>query len=336
MMDAARARGSLAREGVRPDRTVIFATWDAEEWGLIGSTEWVEENAAMLAEQAVAYINLDVGASGWSFSASGTATLHQLTRQLTGQVQQPGDTVSVFRDWSRRTVTSQRPLPPLGDLGGGSDFMGFYNHLGIPAIGFGFGGPGGSYHSGYDTWTFMERFADPGYVAHRAAGQIAALLVSRLANAPVVPFEPAELGLYLVQLVDRTRREPGADEIREPLDRVSAVAQSLAVVGDEFVTARAQALGGEPSAESLAEVNLLLREVERQFVVEGGLVDRPFLRNIIFASDRDNGYANVQFPMVVEALRDGDTARAGAAALELAERIGRAAGKVEAARRALR
>ncbi len=336
VMEAARALGALAREGIRPDRTVIFATWDAEEWGLIGSTEWVEENAAMLAEQGVAYINLDVGASGRSFSAAGTATMHQLMRQLTGLVQQPGDTVTVLRDWSRRTVTSQRPQPPLGDLGGGSDFMGFYNHLGIPAAGFGFGGPGGSYHSGYDTWTFMERFADPGYVAHQAAGRIAALMVSRLANAPVVPFEPAELGRYLVQLVERTRREPGADRIRNELDRVATSASIMATVGDEFVTARAQALDTDPSAASLAEVNRLLREVERQFVVDGGLVDRPFLRNIIFASDRDNGYANVQFPMVVEALRDDDVARAAAAATELSSRIARATGKVESARRALR
>src|SRR5690606_4651123 len=129
---------------------------DAEEWGLIGAIEWAEQMADTLSSMAVAYSNMDVTASGRMFSASGTASLHELMRDVTRTVTQPADSVSVYRDWQRRTAISSRPEPSLGDLGGGSDFMAFYNHLGIPSVAFGFGGPGGSYHSGYDTWTFME------------------------------------------------------------------------------------------------------------------------------------------------------------------------------------
>jgi N-acetylated-alpha-linked acidic dipeptidase len=220
-------------------------------------------------------------------------------------------------------------------LGGGSDFAGFYNHLGIPSFDLGFGGPGGVYHSGYDTFTFMERFGDPGYLSHRAAGQMAAVLLARLANAEVIPYDYGDLGAYLGPLVERTRREPGAATITAELDAIAATAKELEAAGRGFKVAQRAALDRGASHQELAAANAILRKVERAFVRTEGLVGRPFLRNLVFAADRDNGYANVQFPGVVEALRDGDTARAAAEAAELAERTREAARRVEAARSAL-
>lgn len=335
ILEAARAWGEAARRGEGPHRTLIFATWDAEEWGLVGSSEWVESLADSLDAHAVAYLNLDVSASGRMFNSSGTASLHALMRDVTRTVTQPGDTMSVYRHWALRTVTSQRPEPPLGDLGGGSDFAGFYNHLGIPSFDLGFGGPGGVYHSGYDTFTFMERFGDPGYLSHRAAGQMAAVLLARLANAEVIPYDYGDLGAYLGPLVERTRREPGAATITAELDSVAAAAKELEAAGHGFKVAQRAALDRGATHQELAAANAILRKVERAFVRTEGLVGRPFLRNLVFAADRDNGYANVQFPGVVEALRDGDTARAAAEAAELAERTREAARRVEAARSAL-
>jgi N-acetylated-alpha-linked acidic dipeptidase len=335
VLEAARAWGAAAKAGQGPQRTILFATWDAEEWGLIGSSEWVEEHADSIGAHAVAYLNQDVAASGRMFNSSGTASLHQLMRDVSRTVTQPGDTGSIYADWARRTVTSQRPEPPLGDLGGGSDFAGFYNHLGIPSFDFGFGGPGGAYHSGYDTYTFMERFGDPGYLSHRAAGQMAAVLLSRLANADVVPLEFTDLGVYLVALADRSAREPGADALASELDAIRTAARNLATAGAVFAQSRDRALAANLPSTAFAAANAALRRVEREFVRPEGLVDRPFLRNLVFAADRDNGYANVQFPGVIEALRDHDVPRARAEASELAERIERAAIQVLAARTAL-
>lgn len=335
VLEAARAWAAAVRDGMRPERTLVFATWDAEEWGLIGSTEWVEQHGDSLAAATVAYINQDVVASGRMFGASGTASLHDLVRDVTRDVRQPGDSVSVYRDWSRRTTTSRRPEPPLGDLGGGSDFMGFYNHLGIPSVNFGFGGPGGSYHSGYDTWTFVERFADPGYLSHAAAARLVAVLMARLANADVVPLEPADLGDYLGALVARTREEPGADGIGAALDSLAAAAGALARAGAELARVRDRTLAAGHPREAFDSVNAELRRVERRLLRPEGLEGRPFLRNLVFASDRDNGYANVQFPAIVEALRDGDPAAARAATLELAGRVREAAVVVGAATAAL-
>jgi N-acetylated-alpha-linked acidic dipeptidase len=335
VMEAARAWGQLLAEGVRPRRSLVFATWDAEEWGLVGAIEWSEQMADSLRSRAVAYINLDVTASGRMFSASGTASLHGLMRDVARTVAQPGDTVTVYRDWQRRTVTTARPEPSLGDLGGGSDFMAFYNHLGIPSIAFGFGGPGGSYHSGYDTWSFMERFGDPGYLAHRASAQLAAVLMARLANAEVVPFDYGALGEHLMELVARTRSEPGAAAISGALDGLSGAGGVLAQIGRRHTVVRNGALNdGRPSARFTAS-NALLRQVERRLIDPAGLPGRPILRHLVFASDRDNGYANVQFPAIVEALRDGDTARADAAARDLASRVRAAAALVEEATTAL-
>lgn len=335
VIEAARAWGAAAAAGYRPRRTLMFATWDAEEWGLIGSSEWVELMAEQLRANAVAYLNQDVVASGPSFSAAGTASLHDVMRDVTQAVQQPGDTGSVFRDWARRTATSQRPDPPIGDLGGGSDFMGFYNHLGIPAVGYGFGGPGGSYHSGYDTWTFVERFSDPGYRSHRAAAQVAVVMMARLANADVVPFDYADLGRYLRTLADRTRREAGAGAVEAELLEIEAAASLLAASAERFATARRDAASTAVPHDVLVTVNASLRRVERELLAPEGLPNRPFLRNIVFASDRDDGYANVQFPAIVEALRDGDLPRARREAAGIATRIRAATGHIETARRGL-
>jgi N-acetylated-alpha-linked acidic dipeptidase len=331
VLEVARAWGQLLGEGVRPKRSLVFATWDAEEWGLVGAIEWAEQMADTLRSAAVAYINQDVTASGRMFNASGTASLHELVRDATRTVTQPGDSVSVYRDWQRRTATSTRPEPGLGDLGGGSDFMAFYNHLGIPSIAFGFGGPGGSYHSGYDTWTFMERFADPGYLAHRASAQIAAVLMARLANADVVPFDYGALGEHIVQLVDRTRQEPGAAAIGSALDGLMGAGEVLAQLGRRLTVVRNGALANGASEARFRASNALLRKVERQLVHPEGLPGRPVLRNLVFASDRDNGYANVQFPAIVEALRDGDRERADAATRDLSTRVRAAAALVEQA-----
>lgn len=335
VLEAARAWGAMVRSGVRPMRTMIFATWDAEEWGLIGSTEWVEEHDDMLDRQAVAYINMDVVASGPRFGAGGTMSLKQLVHDVTREVPQPRDSISVLAAWTAQSGKGDN-LPVLGDLGGGSDFTGFYNHLGIPSIEFGFGGRGGSYHSAYDTWSFVERFADPGYREHVAAAQVAAVLMARFANADVVPFEYGDLGTYLASLVERSRKEPGADAIDGALTDLESAAKLFASLGSRFSIARNGALQGNAlDAARSAKINAILRRVERSLRRPEGLAGRPYLRNLVFAADRDNGYANVQLPTIIEALRDGDAAAARQAAEELAGRIRTAAELLDRARATL-
>lgn len=335
VMEAARAWASVARSGARPRRTLVFATFDAEEWGLVGSTEWTELMADTLRANAVAYINQDMSAWGRRFGGGGTASLRGVLWDVTRRVPFPGDTASVFSHWLAQSRTPVGQAPRLGDLGGGSDFAGFYNGLGIPSLDFSFGGTWGEYHSAYDTYTWMERFGDPGYLSHRAAAQIGALLMARLANADVVPFDYAELGDYLSQLVVRTVPDSATQRALAPeLADLAGAAGELAGQGRAFNAARDRRLDGDvPMGDALRSVNASLREVERALTRPEGLVGRPLMRNLVFASDRDNGYADIALPGLAEALRDHDLARARTEARDLARRIhlaaalvGRAAG----------
>ncbi|MES2305874.1 MAG: M20/M25/M40 family metallo-hydrolase [Gemmatimonadota bacterium] len=320
ILEAARAWGNALKNGDRPRRTLVFATWDAEEWGLVGSTEWVESMPDSLQAKAVAYINQDVAASGRSFGASGTASLHALLRDVTRTVGQPGDTGSVYQSWGRGRGATARSEPTLGDLGGGSDFSGFYNHLGIPALEFGFGGAGGVYHSAYDTWAFNERFGDVGYLSHAAAGRISAVLMGRLGNADILPFDHEALGNYLAALASRVERGT-APALQGDFLRLRMAAVGLAQASARFNTARESALAAGATSARINAVNASVRKLEQGLTRTSGLVGRPFMRNLIFAADRDNGYANIALPGVSEALRDHDQDRARRELADLRQRI---------------
>ena len=333
ILESARAFGTAAKQGMRPARTLLFATWDAEEWGIVGSTEWAEHLADSLSAKAVAYLNQDGTVGGRAFGASATASLHGFVRDAAGGVPHPspGDSGTVRDVWSARTKGAM----PFGDLGGGSDFFGFYNYLGIPSFDFGFGGAGGVYHAQYDSWTFVEHFADPGYRAHRTAAQLNATMLARLANAEILPFDFAALGRYLALVTDRLR--PAAEQAGLALDTSPIVRAALALAGagDTLAARQRAALAGGAPRTALDASNAIVRTVEAALTRTPGLAGRPFVRNLVFAADRDNGYANVALPGVAEALRDRDAARVAREVADLATRLDDAAARVRRATAAL-
>ncbi len=331
ILEAARMMGEAAKRGYRPRRTIIFATWDAEEWGLMGSSEWVESREAELDAKAVAYLNLDVSVGGSSFGASGTASLHPLLRQLTRLVGQPYDSVSIYEAWRRRARLADTADVSLGDLGGGSDFAGFYNHLGIASAGFGFGGPGGVYHSAYDSYDWMRRFGDPGYRAHVAAGTLAALFLGRMANADLAPFDFRALAARLSRMVTALPKTRGVSGPAPDTTHLSAAVRALDRAATAWQTARESGLTGAPARRALVTANEKLRAVERSLTRPSGLAGRPWLRNLVFASDRDNGYADVGFPTIVEAWREGDADLTASEASDLVERLTDAATRLSEA-----
>ncbi|HEU4699978.1 MAG TPA: M20/M25/M40 family metallo-hydrolase, partial [Gemmatimonadales bacterium] len=308
ILEAARAWGEAARAGLGPRRTLVFATWDAEEWGLVGSTEWVELMRDSLRGRVVAYINQDDAADGRYFGASATATLQALIRDVAREVRQPGDTVSVYDAWRRRAKVADTADVEVGDIGGGSDHLPFYGGMGIPALDYGFGGPGGVYHSAYDTWTFQSRFGDPGFLSAAAAGQVSALALARLAGADVLPYDYPALARRFAAAAEALHRSADAHEAALPLDTLDAAIADLARAGAAFTALRDSLLAGSqpPAAATLATVNALLRDVEPQLVRPSGLPGRRGPRNLAFAEDIDNGYADIAFPGVAETLRRGE------------------------------
>jgi N-acetylated-alpha-linked acidic dipeptidase len=333
VLEAARAFAELARAGLRPARTIIFATWDAEEWGLIGSTEWVEEMADSLAAHAVAYVNEDDVTQGPRFAGGGSPSLKPLIRDAARAVPDPSGPGSVYDAWLERNKGDTAALT-LGNLGGGSDFAGFYHHLGIPAAAVGFDGPSGVYHSMYDSYHWMSVFGDPGYRVHQATARLVAVLLARLANAPVLPLDYAAFGAELTRLVAPldsgiTKRgwTVSTRALRDALARFTEAARS-------FATARDSARGALPGRAR--GVNAALMQVERRLTRAEGLTSRPWYRSVQFASDLDNGYATMAFPSVNEAIRYADRATTERELTDLVARVDQARGALEQATAALR
>ena len=307
VLEAARAIADQVKAGKRPKRTIVFATWDAEEWGLLGSTEYVEDDSLRLSKSAVAYLNQDDIAQGPNFSAGGSPSLRALLRDVAKHIPDPSHQGSVYDVWRKRANLAADSLEPqMGDPGGGSDFAGFYNHLGIPIADWGFGGPQGVYHSAYDSYHWMSKFGDPGFEFHATAARIGAAMLLRIANSDILPYDYVEFA--------RTMRRFGGDVDRAIRDKhwnVSSAGLTSAIAHMEdaavaFNVARDLALTAQLPKETLKNVNATLLEVERQLTRPHGLVTRPWFRNLIYASDENNGYATMVLPSVNEAIRLGD------------------------------
>ncbi len=368
VLEAARALAEEARAGHRPKRTVIFATWDAEEWGLVGSTEYVEDDSLRLTRDAVAYLNLDVSAAGPNFGAGGSPSLRAVLRDITRAVPLPetGTTPrNVFDGWRASASSADSLGPKFGDPGGGSDFAGFANHLGIPILEYGFGGAGGVYHSAYDDYAWESRFGDPGFVHHATAARIGAALLLRLANADVVPFDYVEYARTMrryVTGIDESIKGKGWSTSTAPLataiDGMERAATAFALARDSALgTTSARPVIGTtagstsghpappavlpvgrstaPSSATLHATNQALIRVERALTRPAGLHTRPWFRSLIYAADEDNGYANIALPSVNEAIRAGDAALTGREIGDLASRFDAAAAALKDATSAL-
>jgi N-acetylated-alpha-linked acidic dipeptidase len=225
MMEEARSIAELAKAGQRPKRTIIYAAWDGEEEGLLGSTEWVETHAAELSEKAVAYINTDSNGRGF-LGVGGSHTLERFINEVGREIPDPQTNLSVWQRAKNELVVSStgaarreamnRADMRISALGSGSDFTPFLQHLGIASMNIGFGGEdgGGSYHSIYDSYDHYSRFGDPGFVYGVALAKVCGHSTLRLANADTLPFEftnfAETVGGYVgevTRLIDSMREE---------------------------------------------------------------------------------------------------------------------------------
>ncbi len=216
LLEEARIVGELAAKGSRPKRTIIYAAWDAEEQGLLGSTEWAEEHAAELKQKTVVYINTDSNARGFMYAA-GSHTLEKFVGQVGRDVRDPQRDMTVGGRARANAIVSSsgearnrirgRADLPIGALGSGSDYTPFIQHLGIASIHIGFGGEGGggSYHSAYDTFEHFTRFIDPGFQYGATLVSTAGRMTLRMANADVLPFEVSNFVETVAGYVDELR-----------------------------------------------------------------------------------------------------------------------------------
>jgi N-acetylated-alpha-linked acidic dipeptidase len=211
LMEMTRALGKMAKAGTRPRRTVIFCSWDGEEIGLAGSTEWGEQFADELRQKAVAYINVDWSTSGPNFHGQAVASLAPMLVETSRTLQDPsGKTLyQAWKESSTRERSEAKPSEEVSDanladtrIGSGSDYTVFLNFVGMPVLGLQFDGPYGVYHSAYDDFFWMNHFGDPGYRYHTLMSQLWGVLALRLANADLLPFDFASYAANIRQFVN--------------------------------------------------------------------------------------------------------------------------------------
>ncbi|HEY1901223.1 MAG TPA: M28 family metallopeptidase [Terracidiphilus sp.] len=334
MLESVHGIGVLLKQGWRPKRTMVFCSWDAEEEGLIGSTEWVEQHAKML-ENAVAYFNVDVAVAGPDFSAAAVPSLKQFIRELTRSVSSPLG-ASVYDQWrnEREEGNEHRAsnAPPaneevhVGDLGSGSDFTPFLQHIGVPSTDIGSGGPYGVYHSTFDDYAWYVHNADPHFVYLQEMARVFGLEALRMADADVLPYDYVTYAKAIDSYIAAAQRK-ASDEGLNGLD--FAVAEAAAA---RFVAAAEKAHGLQEAATGdLGKLNEALRETETDLVSDAGLPNRPWYRHTIYAPGEYTGYAAVVIPGVNEAIDAKDAPRAAQQLTVLTQALDRAAHTLETA-----
>jgi N-acetylated-alpha-linked acidic dipeptidase len=326
-LEVARALGAALKTGWRPKRTIILASWDAEEYGLVGSTEWAEANAADLQKNAVAYLNCDVAVNGSELGMSGTPALLALALDASREVADPKRGGSVGAGWEKRQRSSWASgtpvnidaardapfFPRLAPLGSGSDYTVFLDHLGIPSLDFGFGGNYGVYHSVYDNFRWMEKYGDPEFLYHAAAAKLWALMAMRLAGADVVPLRHSTYARDLQVDLDNMRRDvirrARSSELKGTMEfgQVLAALEDLRGAGEAADRAADAALRSGDAA-AMRRVNDALMSVESAFLDPRGLPNRPWFRHMLIGPGLTTGYAPWPFPALQEAIEKKDAA----------------------------
>ena len=343
MLEVARALGQLLREGFRPRRTIVLGNWDAEEYTLTGSTEWGEQFAEDLRKNAVVCLNVDASTSGKDFTVSTVPALLPAIMEAAQVVRDPATGNTVYDRWREQkgegsvrsyAVPGSGAAPvPFGLLGGGSDYMVFLQHDGVPALDMLFDGPYGVYHSAYDDFRWMDRFGDPGFRYHAAMSRLWGLLALRIANAELLPFDysiyAAEVAAYLEGL-----------EKLAPADFNSHTIQPLITKCRQWQEAAGKATAlleawrtGSPALPGAARerTNAALMAQERALLDERGLPGRPWFRHLIYAPLPS--YEAESLPGLREALAAQDLERAHDQASRLSDALDRAMAALAEAQR---
>ncbi|MGA2857291.1 MAG: M28 family metallopeptidase [Candidatus Sulfotelmatobacter sp.] len=336
MMEMTRALGQLAKHGMRPRRTVIVCSWDGEEIGLTGSTEWGEQFADELRAKAVAYINVDEATSGPNFHGQAVASLAPMLVETTRTLQDPSGK-SLYDAWKATVAREKEEGKQSGQMndsgianesladtriGSGSDHTVFLNFVGMPVIGLQFDGDYGVYHSAYDDFFWMNHFGDPGYRYHTLMSQLWGVTALRLANADLLPFDFATYAANIRQFVSELEkgknmwgqppsavqpgeaRQPQLDlkPVRNAIDAFEAAGQHL----NESLNRKLAA--GQIDPKLAATLNHSMMQVERNWLNPDGIPGRPWFKHILYGARFT--YAHLELPGLTEAVEARDWPRA--------------------------
>ncbi|KFY79068.1 hypothetical protein V499_01891 [Pseudogymnoascus sp. VKM F-103] len=318
LIEMARIFGELKRHGWRPLRTIEFASWDGEEYNLIGSTEYVENNIDKLRANGVAYINVDVAVSGQDFQASASPAFEEVIRVVMDRINNP------VRNGSTLLQLWEESKSKLEGLGAGSDYVAFQDIAGVSSIDIGFSGERFPYHSVYDNFEWMEKFGDPGFLYHHMLCQVWSLLVLEMADNPILPLSmpsyATAIGKYVEDL-NQWAGSKGANQAGKPKWDIEPLrAAALKFKGDaeryrSWETYWRNFINNNGGYEQMdvsiirqsynnraSDFETLLLDLE----VGGGVPGREQFKHVLFAPQAWSGYDESFFPAIRDAIEAGD------------------------------
>ncbi len=314
MLEMTRTFGALLQQGVRPRRTLVFCSWDGEEVGLTGSTEWGEQFADELRTKLVAYLNVDSSASGPNFEGGASGSLAPMLVETSRSIQNPGGgtlhdawlkSAAIERkdEHDKQSVTDANVVNTR--IGSGSDHTVFLNFLGRPVITLEFDGPYGVYHSMYDDFYWMNHFGDPGYKYHATMSQLWGVTALRLAQSDILPIDFAYYGdtinQFLTELEKNKKYDPAklnlAPAHEAARNLVSAATDAASLLGPELAS-------GKLTVAQSAAINASLMKGESNFILPGGIPGRPWFKHILYSARYT--YAHLELPAITEAVESGN------------------------------
>ena len=297
--------GKLKEQGFAPKRSVLIGHWDAEEHGVIGSTEWVEQMRDQLNAKGIVYMNFDGGVSGKNFGASAAPTLKKILIETSKKVKYPYTDESLYEFWKKDNLNE----PTIGNLGGGSDHIAFYMHVGVPSLSGGAGGPN-LYHSNYDSFKFYEQFVDPEFKMGPMVEHMVGLLTLRMANSELIPYNinryAFDLNLHFKNATQKIKEYnsdfkgfPKTDDAIKALEESSkllSIRISSLLSADNF------------SKKLFKNINKQLIAFEKSFISNQGMYFGSWYKSLYASSDPFSGYAAWIIPGVEYeiALRSSD------------------------------
>lgn len=292
LLSLSESLGKLAQAGDKPKRTIKIAHWDAEEFGVIGSTEWVEQFREELNAKGVAYFNADAAVSGRSFGGSASPTLKELLLEATKAVTYPDSAKSLYQVWLAGSRGGNEPN--VGNLGGGSDHIGFYMHVGIPSWSGGTGGPT-LYHSNNDNFSFYERFVDPSFNMGPMVEQVFGVMGLRLANADALPYQLARYGQDVRTHLETLQKQ--ATYAKDfSFEALLKAADELRATGEAADAAIATFVNQNLNAAQRKQVNQQLLKLERAWIDAEGMPYGKWYRSLYASTDPYSGYASWMLP----------------------------------------
>ncbi|HZR22783.1 MAG TPA: transferrin receptor-like dimerization domain-containing protein [Vicinamibacterales bacterium] len=314
MMATARAFGDMMKSGWKPARTIVFVSWDGEEPGLLGSTEWVEDLTADLRAHAAVYVNRDAGAGGPTFGASAVHSLTPFAYGVAKSIQVDGEQRTLYDTWLARSreqspARDGRPMvktPTVGALGSGSDYTAFLDHVGIASIDIGLNGRGqdGTYHSTYDNPAWFKKYIDPQFKYSVLASEATGVTLLRLADPDILPFDYESYGMQIAEYINDIEQQATK---ASPSDAKKIDFAGLHAAADAFTKAGAKL---RDNATKIKDANHRVIMAERDLIEPAGLPDRPWYRHVIYAPGLYTGYGVKTIPGVREAVDAGNYTRA--------------------------